>query len=75
MNNYCATIVIIGKASSTTIKKNVLTSFGNKLATAAATTHATSSKENTITFKKNVVIKFKKIDEALNPKLKFTENS
>ena len=74
MNNYCATIVIIGKASSTTIKKNVLT-FRNKLATAAATTHATSSKENTITFKKNVVMKFKKIDEALNPKLKFTENS
>ena len=37
--------------------------------------HATSSKENTITFKNNVVMKFKKIDEAVGSKLKLTENS
>ena len=69
--NYCHH----RKTPSTSIKKNVLTSFGNKLTITAATTHATSSKENTITFKNNAVMKFKKIDEALDLKLKLTANS
>ena len=75
MNNYCSTIVTIGKAPLTIIKKNKLIQFGNKHTTTAATTHATSGKENTITFKNNIVMKFKKIDEGLDPKLKWTENS